>query len=97
MYNSPILFATPKENFIQLVDLAKADSCINDIQKSDYVVKIFGEYSLSVGFAIAEAVFASVPAGYVPSEAVVSDENYGDSWEHGTDAAAANVEETEGA
>lgn len=97
MYNSPILFATPKENFIQLVDLAKADSCINDIQKSDYVIKIFGEYSLSVGFAIAEAVFASVPAGYVPSEAVVSDENYGDSWEHGTDAEATNVDETEGA
>lgn len=97
MYNSPILFATPKENFIQLVDLAKADSCINDIQKSDYVVKIFGEYSLSVGFAIAEAVFASVPAGYTPSEAVVGDENYGDNWEQGSGAAGANVEDPEGA
>ena len=97
MYNSPILFATPKENFIQLVDLAKADSCINDIQKSDYVVKIFGEYSLSCGFAIAEAVFASVPDGYVPSEVVLGDNSYGDSWEHGSGAEAAEAGEVEGA
>lgn len=70
MYNSPILFVTPKENMKMLVDLSHPENCINDIQKENYDVKIFGEYSLAVGFAIAEAVFASVPDGYTPYNAV---------------------------
>ena len=53
-----------------LVDLSHPENCINDIQKENYDVKIFGEYSLAVGFAIAEAVFASVPDGYTPYNAV---------------------------
>lgn len=97
MYGSPILFATPKENFALLVDYSRAGSCINDIQKQDYLVKIFGEYSLSVGFKIAEAVYASVPAGYNPSEMVITDANgAGDAWVNGGAAAAAG-DETEGA
>ncbi len=70
MYNSPILFSTPKENMGMIRDLSNPESCINDIQRQDYDVKIFGEYALSVGFKIAEAVFASVPTGYTPYEAV---------------------------
>lgn len=73
MYNSPILFATPKENFVELVDYSKAESCINRIEESNYDVKVFGEYSLSVGFKIAEAVFAAVPTGYTPSESILSE------------------------
>ncbi len=98
MYDSPILFATPIQNFIMLVDLSAADRCINDIQKQDYIVKIFGEYSLSVGFAIAEAVFASVPSGYTPSEAVIDGSDAGNAWEHGTTAEAGDTnDEQEGA
>ncbi len=73
MYNSPILFATSKENFVELVDYSKADRCINKIEEQNYDVKIFGEYSLSVGFKIGEAVFAAVPDGYDPSAAVIID------------------------
>lgn len=73
MYGSPILFATPKVNFIELVDYSKAESCINKIEEVNYDVKIFGEYSLSVGFKIQEAVFAAVPDGYTPVSAVNSD------------------------
>lgn len=84
MYNSPILFATPKENFVMLVDYAAAERCINDIQRQDYGVKIFGEYSLSTGFLIAEAVYAAVPEGYDPQDSVASGpEDYSDAWEHG--------------
>ena len=36
-------------------------------------MKVFGEYSLSVGFKIAEAVFAAVPTGYTPSESILSE------------------------
>lgn len=98
MYDSAILFATPKVNFIELVDLSAAGACINDIQKSNYKVKIFGEYSLSTGFAIAEAVFASVPDGYVPSEVVISEPTkYSNKWVNGGADAAAVNDEGEGA
>lgn len=73
MYNSPILFATAKSNFVELVDYSKAQNCINKIEEVDYEVKIFGEYSLSVGFKIGEAVYAAVPDGYDPSATVILD------------------------
>ena len=84
MYNSQIIFATPQENFVELVDYSKAESCINKIEESNYDVKVFGEYSLSTGFKIAEAVFASVPDGYDPSTTIASGEvDLGDKWENG--------------
>ena len=92
MYNSPILFATPKENFVELVDYSRAESCINRIEESNYDVKVFGEYSLSVGFKIAEAVFAAVPAGYKPQESILSegiDLSEGGAWINGGGVLAA--------
>lgn len=95
MYNSPIIFATPQENFVELVDYSKAESCINKIEESNYDVKVFGEYSLSTGFKIAEAVFASVPDGYDPSTTIASGEvDLGDKWENGATSHLAN--DTEG-
>ena len=99
MYNSPILFTTPKENMKMLVDLSHPENCINDIQKENYDVKIFGEYSLSVGFAIAEAVFASVPDGYTPYESVRSEADIDTNlWENGAEASGneASGNETSG-
>lgn len=94
MYMSPILFATPKENFVELVDLSNADRCIQKINEYDYDLHVIGEYSLSVGFKVEEAVYAAVPDGYVPSEKVVTDPvAYADKWTNGTDALS---EEEEG-
>ena len=91
MYNSQIIFATPQENFVELVDYSKAESCINKIEESNYDVKVFGEYSLSTGFKIAEAVFASVPDGYDPSTTVASGEvDLGDKWVNGAAGQLAN-------
>lgn len=73
MYGSPILFATPKNNFIELVDYSNAENCINKIEEHHYDVDIMGEYSLAVGFKVQEAVFAAVPNGYTPVSAVNSD------------------------
>lgn len=87
MYNSPIIFATPKENFVELVDYSKAESCITKIEEQNYDVKVFGEYSLSTGFKIAEAVYAAVPDGYTPVESIVSDTPDTDKWENGKKAA----------
>lgn len=83
MYNSPILFATPKENFVELVDYSKAENCIVKVEEQNYDVKVFGEYSLSTGFKIAEAVYAAVPDGYTPVEAIVSDTPDSSVWENG--------------
>lgn len=90
MYNSQIIFATPQENFVELVDYSKAESCITKIEESNYDVKVFGEYSLSTGFKIAEAVFASVPDGYDPSSTIASGEaELGDKWVNGSAVAQA--------
>jgi hypothetical protein len=86
MYNSPIIFATPKENFVELVDFSKAESCISKIEEQNYDVKVFGEYSLSTGFKIAEAVYAAVPDGYTPVESIVSDVPDTNKWENGKKA-----------
>ena len=95
MYNSQIIFATPQENFVELVDYSKAESCINKIEESNYDVKVFGEYSLSTGFKIAEAVFASVPDVYDPSTTVASGEvDLGDKWVNGAASQLANDAET---
>lgn len=71
MYGSPILFCTPKANMVMLVDYATAANCINKVEEHHYNVDILGEYSLSVGFRIAEAVYAAVPADYNPSDGTV--------------------------
>lgn len=96
MYNSQILFATPKENFVMLVDYAAAERCINDIQRQDYAVKIFGEYSLSTGFLVAEAVYAAVPEGYDPQSSVVTDPaDYSDAWVHGGEDSSSSSSSSE--
>lgn len=66
MYASPILFTTPKENFIKLRRQRDTTQLINDVQKVDYKVKLFGEFWLGAGFAIGEAITAFVPAKYDP-------------------------------
>jgi polyhydroxyalkanoate synthesis regulator protein len=66
MYASPIVFSTPKANMLKPRHKNEVPNVINDVQKHDYEVRLYGEFWLSVGFAIEEAVFAFVPAGYNP-------------------------------
>lgn len=70
LHNSPILFITPKENMILTVNYNEAPNVINDVQKHDYELRLYGEFWMGVGFAIGEAVFASVPADYNPTLSV---------------------------
>lgn len=98
MYGSPIIFATPKENFVELVDLANASNCVKKIKEYDYDVHVIGEYSLSTGFKVEEAVYAAVPDGYVPSDSIASDPTQlGDAWTNGGAIAAVVDESEEGA
>ncbi|WP_312139490.1 hypothetical protein [Sphingobacterium sp.] len=66
MSGSPIVFSTPAENMVKLRHKNEVPLVINDVQKHDYEVRLYGEFWLGVGFQIAEAVFAYVPASYDP-------------------------------
>jgi len=64
MSGSPIIFATTPGNMVKLRNRNTPPNVINDVQKVNYEVRLFGEYWLGVGFEIAEFVFAYVPADY---------------------------------
>lgn len=66
MTGSPIVFSTPAENMVKLRHKNEVPFVINDVQKHDYEVRLYGEFWLGVGFLIAEAVFAYVPDAYDP-------------------------------
>lgn len=72
MYASPILFTTPKENFIKLRRQKDTTQLINDVQKVNYNVKLFGEFWIGAGFAIGEAITAFVPDNYDPYTTVTA-------------------------
>ena len=60
MAASNIIFATPKENFIRLMNRNNGASNIT-VESVDRQIKVFADWYESVGFGIEEAVFASVP------------------------------------
>jgi hypothetical protein len=60
MNGKEVIFCTPKENFIRLMNRNDGASNIT-IESVDRQVKIFADWYESVGFGIQEAVFASVP------------------------------------
>jgi len=87
MFNSPIIFSTPKLNMIMLRHKNEVPNIINNVQERDYEVRIFGEYWLGVGFAMGNAVFAYVPTGYDPKAqitAAIGDfDDYQEDWNTG--------------
>ena len=71
LYGSPIVFSTPKQNFIGLKH-KNPPQFITDIQKHDREVRIYIEFWYGIGFLLGDAVFAIVPDGYDPSTAIGS-------------------------
>jgi len=61
MRGSGVLFSTPKENFIELHHINEASGATKlFLQLQNYEVRVFGEFWLAVGFAVAEWVFAAI-------------------------------------
>ncbi|WP_435263414.1 hypothetical protein [Tenacibaculum sp. nBUS_03] len=55
-----IIFATTKGNLLRLIDLEKANKpSITDIQKQDYLLKIFMEFHLGYDFYVNELVYVA--------------------------------------
>lgn len=79
LFGSPIMFCTPAENMVKLRYKNDVPMVINDVQKHDYEVRLYGEFWFAVGFAIAEAVFAYVPDNYDPQAVLI--DNYGEATE----------------
>lgn len=77
LIGSPIVFSTTENNMVRLQHINTPPRIINDVQKHDYEVRLYGEFWLAVGFKIAEAVTSWVPAGYDPSAKLL--ELFGDS------------------
>lgn len=61
MAGKNIIFSTPKENFIRLLNANEGASHI-EIQSDVRKLLVFSDWHESVGFGMAEAVFAYVPA-----------------------------------
>jgi len=61
MNGKDVIFTTPKENFIRLMNRNEGASNIT-IESVDRQIKVFADWYESVGFGIQEAVFAYVPA-----------------------------------
>ena len=96
MYGSPILFCTPKANMVMLVDYAKASNCINKIEEHHYDVDVMGEYSMSVGFKIGEAVYAAVPGSYDPQNGIIGNSPTSDDDDWTTGAATSDGGQDDG-
>lgn len=63
MRGSGVIFSTPKENFIELHHINEASGSTKlFLQLQNYEVRVFGEFWLAVGFAVAEWLFAAVGA-----------------------------------
>jgi hypothetical protein len=61
MRGSGMIFATPKVNFIELHHINEASGATKlFLQLMNYEVRIFGEFWLATGFAVAEWVFAVI-------------------------------------
>jgi hypothetical protein len=60
MAGTGVMFATPKSNFIRLIN--RADGATNLwTEPFEYTVKVFADWWEGVGFAVEEAIFAYVP------------------------------------
>jgi len=85
LYGSPILWSTPAQNQVKLRHKNEVPMVINDVQKINYEVRLFGEFWFAAGFAIAEAVFAYVPSGYDPQAKLTATYGTSTKFRDGTD------------
>jgi hypothetical protein len=61
MYNTDIIFATPKENFLYITKKA-ANMTKFEIESVDRLVKLFSDFEQGIGFGTLGGVFASIPS-----------------------------------
>lgn len=60
-----VIYSTIDRNFYRLIDRVENPARITDIQKEDYKLKIFGEFSLGYDFGVNEVVIVGDPTAGV--------------------------------
>lgn len=55
--------ATVDGNFVRMTDVVENPATVTDIQKLDYKIKVFGEFTLGYDYAVNELVFINDPVG----------------------------------
>lgn len=60
-----VITATVDGNFVRMVDVVENPATITDVQKLDYKIKIFGEFTLGYDYAVNELVLINDPVGTV--------------------------------
>lgn len=61
MSNS-VIVATIDGNFVRMIDVVENPATITDVQKLDYKIKVFGEFTLGYDYAVNELVMVSTSA-----------------------------------
>lgn len=56
------IVATVDGNFVRLIDVVENPAAITDVQKLDYKIKVFGEFTLGYDYAVNELVMMSTSA-----------------------------------
>lgn len=96
MGNSPILYATVPGNQVKLRHINEAPNIVNKVVEGHYNLDIVGEFWLGAGFAIAEALFASVPDNYDPQAGLKPDSEFPDGTIPGGDGSSGSAGGSEG-
>lgn len=63
--SNAIITGTVDGNFVRMVDVIENPGTITDIQKLDYKIKVFGEFTLGYDYAVNELTFVNDPTASV--------------------------------
>lgn len=63
--SNAVITASIDGNFVRMVDVVENPATITDVQKLDYKIKVFGEFTLGYDYAVNELVFINDPTASV--------------------------------
>lgn len=63
--SNAVITASVDGNFVRMVDVVENPATITDVQKLDYKIKVFGEFTLGYDYAVNELVFINDPTASV--------------------------------
>jgi len=63
--SNAVIASTIKGNFVRMIDVVENPGTITDVQKQDYKIKVFGEFTLGYDYAVNELVILNDPTATV--------------------------------
>jgi hypothetical protein len=59
--NDAVIESTLEGNLVRMIDVIENPGTITDVQKLDYKIKVFGEFTLGYDYAVNELVILNSP------------------------------------